>query len=173
MDSARSALRLRAEESIVIYRRSREEMPCRKEELHHALQEGVELMELTTPVAYHGDENGWVKEVECIRNELGEPDASGRRRPVSVEGSDFRFPIDLVVVSIRQSPNPMISNTTPGLETGRKGEIIVGAETMKTSNRGVFAGGDVATGGATVMLAMGQAKIAARAIDAYVRTGEW
>jgi glutamate synthase (NADPH/NADH) small chain len=173
MDSARSALRLRAEESFIIYRRSRGEMPCRQEELHHALQEGVKLMELTTPVAYHGDGNGWVTEVECIRNELGEPDASGRRRPVPVEASNFRIPIDLVIVSIGQSPNPMIPNTTPGLTTGRKGEIIVEAGTMKTSKRGVFAGGDVATGGATVILAMGQAKIAARAIDAYLKTGEW
>jgi glutamate synthase (NADPH/NADH) small chain len=173
MDSARTALRLGAEESLIVYRRSREEMPCREEEIHHAVQEGVQLNLLLTPVAFHSDGNGWVKEMECLRNELGEPDASGRRRPVPVEGSNFRIPADVVVIAIGQSPNPMIPKTTPGLETGRRGNVVVEQETMKTSKKGVFAGGDVATGGATVILAMGQGKIAARAIDEYLETGVW
>ena len=173
MDSARTALRLGADESLIVYRRSREEMPCREEEIHHAVQEGVQLNLLITPLALHGDGNGWVKEIECLRNELGEPDASGRRRPVPVEGSNFRIPVDTVVIAIGQSPNPLIPKSTPGLETGRKDNIVVEADTMKTTKKGVFAGGDVATGGATVILAMGQGKIAARAIETYLETGEW
>jgi len=173
MDSARTALRLGAAESLIVYRRSREEMPCREEEIHHAVQEGVQLNLLVTPVALHGDKNGWVKELECLRNELGEPDASGRRRPVPIPDSNFRIPVDIVVMAIGQSPNPLIPKTTPGLETGRGDVVLVDQATMKTSKKGVFAGGDVATGGATVILAMGQGKIAARAIDAYLRTGEW
>ena len=173
MDSARSALRLGAKESLIVYRRSREEMPCREEEIHHAVEEGVQLNLLLTPVAFHSNGNGWVKEIECLKNELGEPDASGRRRPVPIEGSNFRIPADVVVIAIGQSPNPMIPNTTSGLETGRRGNIVVDEETMKTSKKGVFAGGDVATGGATVILAMGQGKIAAKAINEYLETGEW
>lgn len=173
MDAARTALRLGAEESLIVYRRSREEMPCREEEIHHAVQEGVQLNLLVTPLALHADNNGWVKEIECLRNELGEPDASGRRRPVPVPNSNFRISADVVVIAIGQSPNPLIPKTTPGLETGRGDVIKVDQLTMKTSKKGVFAGGDVATGGATVILAMGQGKIAARAIHAYLETGEW
>jgi glutamate synthase (NADPH/NADH) small chain len=173
MDAARTALRLGADESIIIYRRSKEEMPARKEEIHHAEQEGVRFELLTGPVALHGDKNGWVKEVECIKNELGEPDASGRRRPVAIKGSNFMIPVDVVVLAIGQSPNPLIPKTTPDLETAKQGVVVVEEETMKTSKKGVFAGGDVATGGATVILAMGQGKKAAVAIDAYLRTGEW
>lgn len=173
MDSARTALRLGAEESLIVYRRSREEMPCREEEIHHAVEEGVQLNLLLTPIAFHGDGNGWVKEIECLKNELGEPDASGRRRPVPIEGSNFRISVDVVIIAIGQSPNPLIPNTTAGLETGRWGNIVVDKQTMKTSKKGVFAGGDVATGGATVILAMGQGKIAARAIDEYLKMGEW
>ncbi len=173
MDSARSALRLGAQQSLIVYRRSRDEMPCREEEIHHAVEEGVQLNLLLTPVAFHSNGNGWVKEMECLKNELGEPDASGRRRPVPIPGSNFRIPADVVVIAIGQSPNPLIPNTTSGLETGRRGNILVDEHTMKTSKQGVFAGGDVATGGATVILAMGQAKIAARAINAYLETGDW
>jgi len=173
MDSARTALRLGAEESIIVYRRSREEMPARKEEIHHAEQEGIRFELLTSPVAFHGDSNGWVKEIECIRNELGEPDASGRRRPVPIKDSNFRIPVDVVVLAIGQSPNPLIAKTTPDLKTGKDGVVIVDNETMKTSKKGVFAGGDVATGGATVILAMGQGKKAAKAIDEYLKTGQW
>ncbi|MEW5956360.1 MAG: NADPH-dependent glutamate synthase [Chloroflexota bacterium] len=173
MDSARTALRLGAEESLIVYRRSREEMPCRAEEIHHAEQEGVKLNLLLTPVAFYGDGNGWVKEIEVLKNELGEPDKSGRRRPVPVAGSNFRIPIDIAVIAIGQSPNPLIPKTTGGLETGRWGNIVVQDSTMKTSRKGIFAGGDVATGGATVILAMGQAKIASKAIDEYLKSGEW
>ena len=173
MDSARSALRLGAAESLIVYRRSRDEMPARAEEIHHAEQEGIRFELLTTPVALHGNGNGWVQEMECIRNELGAPDASGRRRPVPIPDSNFRIPVDVVVVSIGQSPNPLIPKTTPELKTGKGGVVVADPQTMKTSVRGVFAGGDVITGGATVILAMGQARTAAKAMDAYLRTGEW
>jgi glutamate synthase (NADPH/NADH) small chain len=173
MDSARTALRLGAAESLIVYRRSRDEMPARAEEIHHAEQEGVQFNLLVTPLALHGDGNGWVKEIECLRNELGEPDASGRRRPVPVKDSNFRIPADVVVLAIGQSPNPLIPKTTPDLQVGKYGVVKVDEQTMKTSKRGVFAGGDVATGGATVILAMGQGKIAAKAIDEYLRTGAW
>jgi glutamate synthase (NADPH/NADH) small chain len=173
MDSARTALRLGAEESTIVYRRSREEMPARAEEIHHAEQEGIRFELLTTPVAFHGDSNNWVKEVECIRNQLGEPDASGRRRPVPIKDSNFRMPVDVVVLAIGQSPNPLIPKTTPDLKTEKNGVVIIDNETGKTSKKGVFAGGDVATGGATVILAMGQGKKAAKAIDEYLKTGQW
>ncbi len=173
MDASRTALRLGAEESIIVYRRSRDEMPARAEEVHHAEQEGVQFNLLTGPVAIHGDDKGRVSELECIKNELGEPDASGRRRPVPVEGSNFRIPCDIVVIAVGQSPSPLIPKTTPDLKTARHGVVIVDEKTMKTSKKGVFAGGDVATGGATVILAMGQAKIASKAMDEYLRIGEW
>jgi glutamate synthase (NADPH/NADH) small chain len=173
MDSARTALRLGAEESIIVYRRSREEMPARVEEIHHAEQEGIRFELLTTPIAFHGDSNGWVKEIECIRNQLGEPDASGRRRPVPIKDSNFRIPIDVAVLAIGQSPNPLIPKTTPDLKTEKDGVVVIDNETGKTSKKGVFAGGDVATGGATVILAMGQGKKAAKAIDEYLKTGQW
>jgi glutamate synthase (NADPH/NADH) small chain len=173
MDSARTALRLGAEESTIVYRRSRQEMPARAEEIHHAEQEGIRFELLTTPVAFHGDSNNWVKEIECIRNQLGEPDASGRRRPVPIKDSNFRIPVDVVVLAIGQSPNPLIPKTTPDLKTEKNGVVIIDNETGKTSKKGVFAGGDVATGGATVILAMGQGKKAAKAIDEYLKTGQW
>jgi glutamate synthase (NADPH/NADH) small chain len=173
MDSARTALRLGAEESTIVYRRSREEMPARAEEIHHAEQEGIRFELLTTPVAFHGDSSNWVKEIECIRNQLGEPDASGRRRPVPIKDSNFRIPVDVVVLAIGQSPNPLIPKTTPDLKTQKDGVVIIENETGKTSKKGVFAGGDVATGGATVILAMGQGKKAAKAIDEYLTTGQW
>ncbi|MGQ9500646.1 MAG: NADPH-dependent glutamate synthase [Anaerolineae bacterium] len=173
MDAARTALRMGAEESIIVYRRSREEMPARLEEIHHAEEEGVQFMLLTTPVAFHGDANGRVKELECLRNELGDPDDSGRRRPIPIPNSNFRIPCDLAIIAIGQSPNPLIPTTTPQLKIGKGGVVVVDEKTMKTSVKGVFAGGDVATGGATVILAMGQARIAAKAIDEYLKTGKW
>jgi glutamate synthase (NADPH/NADH) small chain len=173
MDACRTALRLGAEESIVVYRRSRDEMPARLEEIHHAEQEGIEFKFLTTPVAIHGDDQGQVKELECLRNELGEPDASGRRRPVAIEGSNFRIPADIVIIAIGQSPSPLIPRTTADLTTKRDGVVVTDEATGKTSKRGVFAGGDVATGGATVILAMGQGRTAASAIDDYLKTGVW
>ncbi len=173
MDAARTALRLGAQRSILIYRRSRDEMPARAAEIHHAEEEGVEFQLLTNPVRYIADENGWVREVECIRMELGEPDASGRRRPVPVPGSEFRIPVDTVVIAIGNSPNPLIPQTTPGLEVSKRGTIVVDPDTGRTSKRGVFAGGDIVTGAATVILAMGAGRIAARSMDEYLRTGRW
>lgn len=172
MDSARTALRLGAKESIIVYRRSRAELPARLEEIHHAEQEGVKLNLLTTPVAFHG-ENGRVTELECLQNELGEPDASGRRRPVPISGSNFRIQADVMVIAIGQSPSPLIAKTTPELKIGKNDVVAVDFKTMKTSKKGVFAGGDIVTGGATVILAMGQAKIAATAIEEYLETGVW
>ncbi|MBL7112420.1 MAG: NADPH-dependent glutamate synthase [Bacteroidales bacterium] len=168
MDCARTALRLGAEKSIIVYRRSREEMPAREEEIHHAEEEGVIFKLLSNPAAFHGGENNWVREVECIRMKLGEPDESGRRRPVPIEDANFRMPIDVAVIAIGNSPNPLIPNTTPGIETGKWGNIVTDPVTGKTSIPGVFAGGDVATGAATVILAMGAGKIAARGIHEYV-----
>ncbi len=173
MDAARTALRLGAERSILIYRRSRNEMPARAAEIHHAEEEGVEFMLLTNPVRYIADDNGWVKEVECLRMELGEPDASGRRRPVPVPGSEFRIEVDTVVVAIGNSPNPLIPQTTSGLETTKKGTIVCDLRTGRTTKKGVFAGGDIVTGAATVILAMGAGRIAARSMDEYLRTGVW
>lgn len=173
MDSARTALRLGAEKSMIIYRRSKTEMPARIEEIHHAEEEGIQFEFLTLPIKYYGDENGWVKEMECLRMELGEPDASGRRRPVTVPNSEFRIPVDTVVVAIGQSPNPLIPQTTPDLQVGKHGNIMVDEKTGKTNKKGVFAGGDIVTGAATVILAMGAGRIAARACDEYLKTGIW
>jgi glutamate synthase (NADPH/NADH) small chain len=172
MDAARTALRLGAEESIIVYRRSRDEMPARAEEIHHAEQEGVQFHMLTSPLAFYG-ENGRLAGLECLQNELGEPDASGRRKPVPIVGSNFRIQADVAIVAIGQSPSPLISNTTRDLETAKGGIVVVDKFSMKTSKKGVFAGGDVITGGATVILAMGQAKIAAKAINAYLQDGAW
>jgi glutamate synthase (NADPH/NADH) small chain len=168
MDCARTALRLGAEESIIIYRRSREEMPARDEEIHHAEQEGVIFKLLSNPAAFHAGPNNWLKEVECITMKLGEPDDSGRRRPVPVPDANFRVPIDVAIIAIGNSPNPLIPSTTPDIESGKWGNIVTDLETGKTSKEGVFAGGDVATGAATVILAMGAGKVAARGIHEYV-----
>jgi len=172
MDAARTALRLGAEESIIVYRRSRAEMPARAEEIHHAEQEGVQFYLLTTPLGFY-DDKGRLAGLECLRNELGEPDASGRRKPVAMEGSNFRIEADVAIVAIGQSPSPLVTNTTADLATARGGIVTVDKATMKTSKKGVFAGGDVVTGGATVIMAMGQAKIAARAIHDYLQEGRW
>jgi glutamate synthase (NADPH/NADH) small chain len=168
MDCARTALRLGAEQSIILYRRSRQEMPARNEEIHHAEEEGVNFRLLSTPAAFLGDERNWLREVECIRMELGEPDESGRRRPVPIPDANYTMPIDVAVIAIGNSPNPLIPNTTPDIETGKWGNIVTDPETGKTSKPGVFAGGDVATGAATVILAMGAGKVAARNIHEYV-----
>ncbi|UCC81306.1 MAG: NADPH-dependent glutamate synthase [Candidatus Zixiibacteriota bacterium] len=168
MDSVRTALRLGADNAYIVYRRSEVEMPARIEEIHHAQQEGVQFHLLTTPIKFNGDESGKVTSMECLRMELGEPDDSGRRRPVPIEGSNFVLDVDLVVVAIGNSSNPLIPRTTPGLETNRWGNIIVNEETMQTSREGVYAGGDIVTGGATVILAAGAGKKAARAIHKYL-----
>jgi glutamate synthase (NADPH/NADH) small chain len=166
MDSARTAMRLGAEEVTLIYRRSRQEMPARAEEIHHAEEEGVRFAFLTDPVAYRGDEKGFVREVECQRMELGEPDASGRRKPRPVPGSNFTIPIDMAVVAIGLSPNPLVPSLTEGLKTQPWGELIVDEDFMTTRN-GVFAGGDI-IGGETVIQAMGMGKRAAHAIKAFL-----
>jgi glutamate synthase (NADPH/NADH) small chain len=168
MDSARTALRLGAEESIVVYRRSEEELPARREEFHHAKEEGVQFRFLTNPIAFLG-EKGRVAGVRCLRMELGEPDASGRRRPVPVAGSEFDIEADTVVVAIGNGPHPLVLQTTPGLKLNRWGNIEADPETGATSLRGVYAGGDIVTGAATVIEAMGAGKRAANAIDAFLR----
>ncbi|MCD6486042.1 MAG: NADPH-dependent glutamate synthase [Syntrophobacterales bacterium] len=169
MDSARTALRLGADNVTVVYRRTEVEMPARAEEVHHAKEEGVQFKLLTNPVEYIGDENGWVKGMKCIQMKLGEPDDSGRRRPVPIEGSEFVIDVDMVVVAIGTNANPVIPVTTPGLETNRWGYIVVDEETGKTSREGIYAGGDIVTGSATVILAMGAAKKTARAINEYLK----
>ena len=165
MDAARSALRLGAEEVSIVYRRSLAELPARKEEVEHAMEEGVQFRLLNNPLEILSDENGCVRGMRCIKMELGEPDASGRRSPVEVPGSEFVLDCDCVIMSIGTSPNPLIKSTTKGLEINRRGGIVVVEETGKTSLDGVYAGGDAVTGAATVILAMGAGKTAAKAID--------
>ena len=167
MDAARTALRLGAETHIV-YRRSEEELPARKEEVEHAKHEGIVFDLLTNPIEIHADENGWVKSITCIRMELGEPDSSGRRRPVEVPGSEFEIECDAVIMSLGTSPNPLISSTTEGLDTNKWKCIVADEETGKTTKEGVYAGGDAVTGAATVILAMGAGKAAAKGIDEYL-----
>ena len=167
MDSARCALRLGAEKVYIVYRRTDKEMPARIDEIHHAEQEGIEFHLLTTPVRIVGDQKGNVKKLICIKNELGEPDESGRRRPVPIKGSEFEMEMDTVIVAIGNGPNPLLLNTVEGLKLGRKGNIEAG-EDGQTSIEDIFAGGDIVTGSATVIAAMGAGKQAARAIDRYL-----
>ena len=168
MDCARTAARLGADNSYIVYRRSRKELPARLEEVENAEEEGVVFHFLTLPVKLIGDENGWLKELECLQMELGEPDQSGRRRPVPIEGSEFRLPMDACVVAIGNSPNPIIPTTTPELETERWGNIKADQATGKTSMERVWAGGDIVTGAATVILAMGAGRVAARSMHKYL-----
>lgn len=168
MDAARCAKRLGVEEVTIVYRRSMEELPARKEEVEHAIEEGIIFNLLTNPVRVLGDENGWVKGMECVKMELGEPDESGRRRPVEIKDSNFVLDVDCMIMAIGTSPNPLIRSTTEGLETNRKGCLIAN-ENGATTRDGVFAGGDAVTGAATVILAMGAGKTAAKAIDEYIQ----
>ena len=173
MDSARVAKRLGAEDVYLVYRRSRAEMPARAEEAHHAEEEGIDFRLLTNPIRVVGDEQGWVKGIEVVKQQLGEPDASGRRRPIDIPGSNYMIDVDVVIVAIGQGPNPILTQSGAGLELKKSGNIVADPETGKTSRKGVFAGGDIVTGAATVILAMGAGRKAAAAMDEYLRTGQW
>lgn len=179
MDAARVALRLGAEKVYIIYRRSMDELPARREEIHHAAEEGIEFMLLSNPteiLGYNNEndkrdpKNGFVRAIRCIRMELGEPDERGRRSPVPIAGSEFELDVDTVIMSIGTSPNPLIKSTTKGLEINRRGGIIVEESSGKTSREGIYAGGDAVTGAATVISAMGAGKVAAKAIDEYIKS---
>jgi glutamate synthase (NADPH/NADH) small chain len=170
MDAVRTACRLGARTSYLIYRRTETEMPARVEEAHHARDEGIEFRCLTNPVAFLGDDKGWLRAVRCIRMELGEPDESGRRAPVPVEGSEFELPVQMAVIALGTTANPLVQSTTPDLQTNRKGYIVADAQTLQTSKKGVFAAGDIVTGAATVILAMAAGRRAARAIEEYLKS---
>jgi len=171
MDSARCALRLGCEEVLVLYRRTEKEMPARIEEVRRAKEEGVKFEFLVQPIRFYGDTDGWVKRVECLRMSLGPPDESGRQSPIPVKGSEFLLDRDIVIVAIGQMPNPLIPKTTPGIETSEKhGTVMVNPETLETSRKGVFAGGDIVSGAATVIEAMEAGKIAAKSIDTSLST---
>jgi glutamate synthase (NADPH/NADH) small chain len=173
LDAIRSALRLGARKACVLYRRSEAEMPARAEEVKHARQEGIDFHMLTNPVAFLPDGDGWLGGVRCVRMELGEPDASGRRRPVPVAGSEFEIPLSVAVIAIGTSANPIVQSTTPGLGTDKRGYIQADPASQRTTRKGVFAGGDIVTGSATVILAMGAGRRAAHSIHEYLTTGQW
>ena len=173
LDAIRSARRLGARNAYVIYRRSEAEMPARAEEAAHARQEGIDFRMLTNPVAFLPDEKGWLGGVRCVRMELGEPDASGRKRPVPIAGSEFELSLSIAVIAVGTSANPVVQSTTPGLESDKRGYIQADGVTQRTSRRGVFAGGDIVTGSATVISAMGAGRRAAKSIHEYLTTGEW
>ena len=168
MDAARTAKRLGAEQVYIVYRRSEDEMPARKEEIGHAKEEGIELRLLNNPTRILGNDKGWVNGMECIKMELGEPDASGRRKPVEIPGSEFVMELDAVIMSLGTSPNPLISSTTKGLDINKRKCIVAEEENGKTSKEGVYAGGDAVTGAATVILAMGAGKAGAKGIDEFL-----
>ncbi len=172
MDAVRTSLRLGAKRAMIIYRRTEAEMPARVEEIKHAKEEGVEFMLLHSPLEFHGDDDGWLRSMKLQKMELGEPDASGRRRPVPIEGAVEDMEVQVAVVAIGNGSNPIINSTTPDLNVNKWGNILVDEATMKTSKKGVFAGGDIVTGGATVILAMGAGRTAASAIDEYLKNTE-
>ena len=173
IDPLRTARRLGAKSATLVYRRSEQEMPARLEEVHHAKQEGVQFRMLTNPEELLGDEKGWLTGARCVRMELGEPDASGRRSPVEIKGSDFILPANLIIIGVGTTANPLIQSTTPDLKVTKRNYIVIDEESTRTSKRGVFAGGDIVTGGATVILAMGAGRKAAASIHEYLTTGVW
>jgi glutamate synthase (NADPH/NADH) small chain len=173
LDAIRSALRLGAGKAYVLYRRSEAEMPARIEEVKHAKQEGIEFQVLAAPVEFLSDGKGWLSAARCQKMELGEPDASGRRRPVPIAGSEYEVPLSVAVIAIGTSANPIVQSTTPGLNTNKRGYIQADESTQRTSRKGVFAGGDIVTGSATVILAMGAGRRAAKGIDEYLKAGQW
>jgi glutamate synthase (NADPH/NADH) small chain len=173
LDAIRSALRLGAGKAFILYRRSEAEMPARIEEVKHAKQEGIEFQVLSAPLEFLSDGKGWLAGARCQKMELGEPDASGRRRPVPIEGSEYEVPLSVAVIAIGTSANPIVQSTTPGLNTNKRGYIQADESTQKTSRKGVFAGGDIVTGSATVILAMGAGRRAAKGIDEYLTSGQW
>jgi glutamate synthase (NADPH/NADH) small chain len=173
MDAVRTARRLGARSATLVYRRSQAEMPARLEEVHHALAEGIEFSMLTSPIEFIGDEKGWLTGARCVRMELGEPDADGRRRPVAIAGSEHVLPANVVIIGVGTTANPLIQSTTPDLKTNKRNYIVADPETMRTSKPGVFAGGDIVTGGATVILAMGAGRKAAVSIHDFLTSGAW
>ena len=173
MDAVRTSRRLGARTATLVYRRSDAEMPARAEEVKHARQEGIEFCMLTNPVEFLGDEKGWLTGARCVRMELGEPDASGRRRPVAVKDSEFVLPASVAIIGVGTTANPLIQSTTPDLATNKRNYIVADDTSMRTSKRGVFAGGDIVTGGATVILAMGAGRKAAASIHEYLTSGDW
>ena len=174
MDAARTARRLGARTATLVYRRSQAEMPARVEEVHHALAEGIEFRMLTNPIEFLGDEKGWLAGARCVRMELGEPDEGGRRRPVPIAGSEYVLPANVAIIGVGTTANPLIQSTTPDLQTNKRNYIVADPETTRTSKRGVFAGGDIVTGGATVILAMGAGRRAAASIHQYLTSdGKW
>jgi glutamate synthase (NADPH/NADH) small chain len=173
MDAVRTARRLGARTATLVYRRSEAEMPARAEEVKHAREEGVEFKMLTNPVEFIGDEKGWLTGARCQRMELSEPDESGRRRPLPVQGSEFVLSANVVIIGVGTTANPLIQSTTPDIATNKRNYIVADSESMRTSKRGVFAGGDIVTGGATVILAMGAGRKAAASIHEYLNSGQW
>ena len=173
MDAIRSTIRLGAKNAYLIYRRSEKEMPARIEEVKHAREEGVQFMTLTNPIEFLGNDKGWLRAVRCMKMELGPPDESGRCRPVAIKGSEFELPLQMAVIAVGTSGNPLVQSTTPDLKTNKRGYIAAAEDTLKTSKKAVFAAGDIVTGGATVILAMGAGRKAARAINEYLQTGQW
>jgi glutamate synthase (NADPH/NADH) small chain len=171
MDSARTAMRLGADSVKIVYRRSRDEMPARGAEIHHAEEEGIEFFLLTNPTRFKGDEKGRLTGMECLKMELGEPDDSGRRRPIAIKGSEFHMDTDLVIVAVGSGANPLLTQSTPDMELNKWGYIVADPETGKTTKKGVWAGGDIVTGAATVILAMGAGRKAADSIDQYLSWG--
>jgi glutamate synthase (NADPH/NADH) small chain len=173
MDAVRTARRLGARSATLVYRRSQAEMPARLEEVHHAEAEGIEFRMLTNPIEFLGDEKGWLTGARCVRMELGEPDAGGRRRPVAIAGSEHVLPANVAIIGVGTTANPLVQSTTPDLKTNKRNYIVADPETLRTSKRGVFAGGDIVTGGATVILAMGAGRKAAVSIHEYLTSGVW